>query len=238
MSFTTRRTAVLTAVVLLCTLAACGGDDDDEAPSGASTTTTEDQGNDITTTDDDTVTVTNEPTTPPPPDESVPSSGSGDIGCDGVNTWNQEAEADRFPALRANDALYRVIPDRGDVCEELRFVLNGPGPAGYQVEYMTPGEASEGVVEVAGNGTLVVRLNAPIHGVNSSDGHQGNPAPPQLEFAPDHFNGWSSLRELKLTSQDNAIVWAVGLRERLSFRVYIDPGDNASYWTLVVQVAR
>jgi len=130
-----------------------------------------------------------------------------------------------------------VTSNSGDRCEEVRFVLNGPAPAGYHVEYgiaREPGRGNTG--EAAGNATLVVVLNAPLQGVDDVDGHQPGGDPPQLDFGPDYFGGWRSLREVKHAGHFEGVsVLAVGVREELPFRVYIDQND--SYWTLVLQVA-
>jgi hypothetical protein len=139
--------------------------------------------------------------------------------------------------------LYLVRVGRHACYERVVVDVNGPEAVGYAVRYVpVVREDGSGTPRpVAGGAALELVVGAPALGVDAQ-GHQ--PGKVLAEPGADFFTagqlaGWRSLREVRYAgSFEGQTTIAVGVRERLPFRVFtvLDPRDQVR--RVVLDVAR
>jgi hypothetical protein len=139
--------------------------------------------------------------------------------------------------------VYLVRVGRHACYERVVVDLNGPDAVGYAVRYVpVVREDGSGTPRpVAGGAALELVVGAPALGADNQ-GHQ--PGKVLAEPGADFFTagqlaGWRSLREVRYAgSFEGQTTIAVGVRERLPFRVFtvLDPRDQVRH--VVLDVAR
>jgi hypothetical protein len=139
--------------------------------------------------------------------------------------------------------LYLVRVGRHACYERVVVDLNGPDAVGYAVRYVpVVREDGSGTPRpVAGGAALELVVGAPALGLDDQ-GHQPGKvlAEPGAAFhTAGQLAGWRSLREVRYAgSFEGQTTIAVGVRERLPFRVFtvLDPRDQVR--RVVLDVAR
>jgi hypothetical protein len=122
--------------------------------------------------------------------------------------------------------LYLVRVGQHPCYDRVVFDVNGPDAVGYAVRYvpLVRADASGKPVPVAGNAALEVVVRAPILGTDSQ-GHQPSTRVPAIGenlVAPSRVAAWTSLRQVAFAgSFEGQTTAAVGVRERLPFRVFV-----------------
>jgi len=117
------------------------------------------------------------------------------------------------------------------------FDLNGPEAVGFAARYVPVvlADASGKPVPVAGRAALEVTVRAPIFDTDNQ-GHRPwvkAPALGQNLVAPATIAGWSSLRAVTFAgSFEGQTTVAVGVRERLPFRVFVSSAGSYQHVVL------
>jgi hypothetical protein len=120
------------------------------------------------------------------------------------------------------------------------FDLNGPQAVGFAARYVPVvlADASGKPVPVAGRAALQITVRAPILGTDNQ-GHQPwvkVPAVGESLVAPSKIAGWSSLRAVTFAgSFEGQTTVAVGVRQRLPFRVFVS--SAGSYQHVVLDIS-
>jgi hypothetical protein len=136
--------------------------------------------------------------------------------------------------------LYLTRVGRHACYDRVAFDINGPQAVGFTVQYVpvVRADGSGMPVPVAGRAALQVIVRAPMLGTDNQ-GHQPSVTVPQVGqslVSPARLAGWSSLRAVAYAgSFEGQTTVAVGVRERLPFRVFVT-GDG-SYKHVVVDIA-
>lgn len=117
------------------------------------------------------------------------------------------------------------------------FDLNGPEAVGFTARYVPVvlADASGRPVSVAGRAALEVTVRAPIFGTDNQ-GHQPWVTAPAVGGSlvpPTQIAGWSSLRAVTFAGSFEAqTTVAVGVRERLPFRVFVSSDGSSQHVVL------
>lgn len=163
---------------------------------------------------------------------------TGTAQCATENAWGTGARAggsDMSPA-----PLYLARAGRHECYDRVVFDLNGPDAVGFSAGYvpLVSADGTGAPVPVRGQAALEVIVRAPIYGTDNQ-GHQPRRQPPALgaDFvAPDEVAGWASLTEVKFAgSFEGQTTFAVGVRDRRPFRVWVDSEQN--YRHVVLDIA-
>jgi hypothetical protein len=148
---------------------------------------------------------------------------SNDTAC-ATEAWGTEPEIGSSAASAA--PLYLVRAGQHPCYDRVVFDVNGPGAVGYAVRYvpLVRADASGKPVPVAGGAVLEVVVRAPIIGTDGQGHQPGSSAPGVGEdfVAASRVAGWSSLRQATFAgSFEGQTTTAVGVRDRLPFRVFV-----------------
>jgi hypothetical protein len=135
--------------------------------------------------------------------------------------------------------LYLVRVGQHPCYDRVVFDINGPAPVSYVGKYV-PQVLSDPAgkrVPVAGSAVLQIVVRAPIWGTDTQ-GHQPWRKPPAAGddlVTPAQVAGWSALREVKFAgSSEGQSTFAVGVRTRLPFRVFVTA--DSGYQHVVLDV--
>ena len=136
--------------------------------------------------------------------------------------------------------LYLVRVGQHPCYDRVVFDVNGPDAVGYTVRYvpLVQADGSGKPVPVAGNAALEVVVRAPILGTGSQGHQPGSRVPGVGEdlVAQSRVAAWSSLRQVAFAgSFEGQTTAAVGVRDRLPFRVFVT--SDRGYRHVVVDVS-
>jgi hypothetical protein len=174
------------------------------------------------------------------PVASSPASGeSSDAECDESKTWDT-AEESADPSTA--DPLYLVRVGQHDCFDRVVMDINGPGDVGYLVKYVpvVSADGSGKPFPVAGKAALQVVVHAPAQGSDEA-GHQpgkilanaGDKLYPASKLA-----GWEGLGEIRFAgSFEGYSTLAIGVRDKLPFRVSTELDKNDQVRHLVIDIA-
>jgi hypothetical protein len=173
----------------------------------------------------------------PTADVAAAGPASGDTACV-TQDWGTEPEVGSSMASAAPLYLVRIGQHR--CYDRVVFDVNGPEAVGYAVRYVpvVRADASDKPVPVAGGAVLEVVVRAPMLG-SDGQGHQPSSTIPGVGedlVAPSRVAGWSSLRQVTFAgSFEGQTTMAVGVRDRLPFRVFVTADQG--YRHVVVDVS-
>jgi len=136
--------------------------------------------------------------------------------------------------------LYLVRVGQHPCYDRVVFDVNGPDAVGYSVRYvpLVQADGSGKPVPVAGGAALEVVVRASILGTDSQGHRPGSRVPAVGEdlVAPSRVAGWSSVRQVAFAgSFEGQTTAAVGVRDRLPFRVFVT--TDRSYRHVVLDVS-
>lgn len=156
-------------------------------------------------------------------------------GCVPEQRWGTSPKADSN--AMSPSALYLTRVGRHACYDRVVFDINGPEPLGFVARYVpvVSADASGRPVPVAGRAALEVTVRAPILGADNQ-GHQpwrSTPTVGESLVAPSQISGWRSLRAVTFAgSFEGQTTVAVGVRERLPFRVSMTSGRGHQHVVL------
>lgn len=139
------------------------------------------------------------------------------------------------------DALYLVRAGRHACFDRVVLDVNGPAGVGYLVRYVpvVTTDGSGAPVPVAGGAALEVVVRAPAQGFDNG-GHQPGRtlASTDYFYTPGQLAGWRSLRAVRFAGFfEGQCTLAVGVREKLPFRVFTTLDANSQIRRLVIDIA-
>ena len=143
--------------------------------------------------------------------------------CTSAQGWGTGA---RQRAPYSSAPLYHVRAGRHACYDRVVFDVNGPDAVGYAVRYvpLVRADGSGKPVPVAGGAALEVVVRAPILGTDSQGHQPGSRVPAVGEdlVAPSRVTARSSVRQVSFAgSFEGQTTVAVGVRDRLPFRVFV-----------------
>lgn len=177
-------------------------------------------------------------TAPTSASASRPSPAVSSGACSAERNWGTASVAGSLTMTPS--PLYLTRVGRHACYDRVAFDINGPQAAGFTVRYVpvVRADGSGMPVPVAGRAALQVIVRAPMLGTDNQ-AHQPSvivPTVGQNLVSPARLAGWSSLRAVAYAgSFEGQTTVAVGVRERLPFRVFVT-GDG-SYKHVVVDIA-
>jgi len=177
-------------------------------------------------------------TTPTSASASRPSPAVSSGACSAERNWGTGSVAGSLTMTPS--PLYLTRVGRHACYDRVTFDINGPQAVGFTVRYVpvVRADGSGMPVPVAGRAALQVIVRAPMLGTDNQ-GHQPSVTVPRVGqnlVSPARLAGWSSLRAVAYAgSFEGQTTVAVGVRERLPFRVFVTGGG--SYKHVVVDIA-
>ncbi len=138
--------------------------------------------------------------------------------------------------------LYLVRVGQHECYDRVVFSINDAAAAGYSVRYteVVSEDGSGTARPVAGAAALEVIVHAPAQGLDSQ-GHQPGRTlaqPGQDFYTASQLAGWRSLRQVRYAgSFEGQTTIAVGVRERVPFRVFTLPDTQNQIMRVVVDIA-
>jgi hypothetical protein len=176
----------------------------------------------------------------PSPATQEGSAGRAPAACAEIQRWGS---GPRQQLVLSSAPLYLVRVGRHDCYERVVVDLNGPDAVGYAVRYVpVVREDGSGTPRpVAGKAALELVVGAPALGLDDQGHQPGNVlAEPGADFfTAGQLAGWRSLREVRYAgSFEGQTTIAVGVRERVPFRVFTVLGARDQIRRVVLDVAR
>jgi hypothetical protein len=176
----------------------------------------------------------------PSPATQDSSAGRSPAACAETQGWGS---GPRQQLVLSSAPLYLVRVGRHDCFERVVVDVNGPDAVGYAVRYVpVVREDGSGTPRpVAGGAALQLVVGAPALGMDGQ-GHQPGKvlAEPGADFlTAGQLAGWRSLREVRYAgSFEGQTTIAVGVRQRVPFRVFTVLGAGDQIRRVVLDVAR
>jgi hypothetical protein len=176
--------------------------------------------------------------TPTSAGASKASSGISSTACSTEQRWGTRPVVGS--TVMTPSPLYLTRVGQHACYDRVVFDINGPEAVGFAARYVPVvlADASGKPVPVAGRAAFEVTVRAPIFGTDNQ-GNQPWVKPPALGqnlVAPATIAGWSSLRAVTFAgSFEGQTTVAVGVRERLPFRVFVS--SSGSYQHVVLDIS-
>lgn len=131
----------------------------------------------------------------------------------------------------STDALHQVRAGKHDCYDRVVLDVDGPADVGYLVGYVpvVTSDGSGSPVPVDGGAALQVILRAPA----ADSAENGD-----YFYTADQLDGWASLRAVRFAgSFEGQSTVAVGVREKLPFRVFTQLEEKTRTQRLVIDIA-
>ena len=153
---------------------------------------------------------------------------AGEADCSETQDWaTKDTQADPV----STDALQQVRAGKHDCYDRVVLDIGGPADVGYLVGYVpvVSADGSGAPVPVDGDAALQVIVRAPAEDTRKNGDYF---------YTADQLAGWDSLRAVRFAgSFEGQSTLAVGVREKLPFRVFTQLEEKTKNQRLVIDIA-